>query len=109
MVTSVPAAWLVICTVSAGWQKVFSIDPQFGFLSHAHKFSDAIAANQVLAPAKTLGEMGRIVLNDYVHATLAALFVAVVLAMVVYGVMSIRRAAAAPGDTAREAGAVGAA
>ncbi|TMH46768.1 MAG: carbon starvation protein A [Betaproteobacteria bacterium] len=107
-VTIVPAAWLVICTVSAGLEKVFSADTKIGFLSHARQFGDAIAAGKVLAPAKTMGEMSRVVFNDYVDATLAALFVAVVLTMVVYGFISIRRAQAAPGVTAREIGAVAA-
>ncbi len=107
-VTIVPAAWLVICTVTAGLEKVFSADTKIGFLSHARQFGDAIAAGKVLAPAKTMGEMSRVVFNDYVDATLAALFVAVVLTMVVYGFLSIRRAQAAPGVTAREIGAVAA-
>ena len=105
-VTIVPAAWLVICTVTAGLEKVFSADSKIGFLSHARQFGDAIAAGKVLAPAKTMGEMSRVVFNDYVDATLAALFVAVVLTMVAYGFISIRRAQAAPGVTAREIGAV---
>jgi carbon starvation protein len=105
-VTIVPTAWLVICTVTAGLEKVFSADTKIGFLSHARQFGDAIAAGKVLAPAKTLGEMSRVVFNDYVDATLAALFVAVVLTMVAYGFISIRRAQAAPGVTAREIGAV---
>ena len=105
-VTIVPAAWLVICTVTAGLEKVFSADTKIGFLSHARQFGDAIAAGKLLAPAKTMGEMSRVVFNDYVDATLAALFVAVVLTMVVYGFISIRRAQAAPDVTAREIGAV---
>src|SRR5919108_5015321 len=101
-VTIVPTAWLMICTVTAGLEKVFSADTKIGFLSHARQFGDAIAAGKVLAPAKTMADMSRVVFNDYVDATLAALFVIVVLATVVYGVISIRRAMAAPGVTARE-------
>jgi carbon starvation protein len=107
-VTIVPTAWLVICTVTAGLEKVLSADTKIGFLSHARQFGDAIAAGKVLAPAKTMADMSRVVFNDYVDATLAALFVAVVLTMVVYGFVSIRRAQAAPGITAREIGAVAA-
>jgi carbon starvation protein len=103
-VTIVPATWLVICTVTAGLEKVFSADTKIGFLSHARQFGDAIAAGKVLAPAKTMADMSRVVFNDYVDATLAALFVIVVLTMVVYGVISIRRAMAASGVTAREVG-----
>ena len=105
-VSIVPATWLVICTVTAGLEKVFSADTKIGFLSHARQFGDAIADGKVLAPAKTMADMSRVVFNDYVDAMLAALFVLVVLTMVVYGFISIRRAQAAPGVTAREFGAV---
>ena len=91
-VTIVPAAWLVICTVTAGLEKVASPEPKVGFVSHALRFGEAVAAGKVLAPAKTLGEMGRIVFNDYVDAALAAVFVAIVIAMVVYGVIASLKA-----------------
>ena len=91
-VTLVPAAWLVVCTVTAGLEKVASPEPKVGFVSHALRFGEAVAAGKVLAPAKTLGEMGRIVFNDYVDAALAAVFVAIVIAMVVYGVISALKA-----------------
>jgi carbon starvation protein len=91
-VTIVPAVWLVTCTVTAGLEKVASPDAKVGFLSHALRFGEASAAGKVLAPAKTLDEMGRIVFNDYVDAALAALFVAIVIAMAVYGVIGARKA-----------------
>jgi carbon starvation protein len=101
-VTIVPATWLVVCTVTAGLEKVFSTNVSVGFISHAWKFSDAVAAGQVLAPAKSLEQMSRVIFNDYVDATLAALFVAVVISMVVYGVINIRRALGVPRETATE-------
>jgi carbon starvation protein len=107
-VTIVPATWLVICTVTAGLQKVFSPDPNVGFVSHALKYSDAIAAGKLLAPAKTVGEMSRIVFNDYIDASLAALFVLVVVATVIYGLINIWRALGDPQPTAMEIGLAGA-
>ncbi|HEX2655092.1 MAG TPA: carbon starvation protein A, partial [Xanthobacteraceae bacterium] len=77
--------------------------------SHALKYGDAIAAGQLLAPAKTLGEMSRIVFNDYVDASLAALFVLVVVSTVVYGLINIWRALGNPQPTAMETGFAGAA
>src|SRR5690349_21605633 len=109
LVTIVPATWLVICTTTAGLQKVFSPDPNVGFVSHALKYSDAIAAGQLLAPAKTLGEMSRIVVNDYIDATLAAVFVLVVVATVIYALLDIWKALASPQATAVEIGLAGAA
>ena len=103
-VTIAPATWLVVTTVTAGLQKVFSADPNVGFVSHALKFGNAAAAGQVVAPAKTLQEMSRIVFNDYVDAALAALFAAVVVASVIYGLISIRKALGSPRATAIEIG-----
>jgi carbon starvation protein len=106
-VTIVPTVWLVSCTVTAGLQKVFSADPAVGFLSHAARFSDAVAAGKVLAPAKTLSEMSRVVFNDYVDATLAAVFATIVVVMVVYGVFACIRAMGNPRSTSLEIGPTG--
>src|SRR5437870_207779 len=46
LVTIAPATWLVICTTTAGLEKVFSPDPNVGFISHALKYGEAIAAGQ---------------------------------------------------------------
>lgn len=107
-VTLVPTAWLLVCTLTAGLQKIFHTAPSIGFLAHAQRFSDAAAEGKILAPAKTLAEMHRVIFNDYVDAALAAAFVAVVLAMVVYGVLSIRKALGTPSVTAIEVGPAGA-
>ena len=103
-VTIVPAAWLVVTTVTAGLEKVFSPDPAVGFVSHAWKFSAALAQGNVLAPAKDLATMSRVVFNDYVDATLAAVFVAVVLVVLVYAVIDVRKALGSAKSTAVEIG-----
>ena len=103
-VTVVPTLWLLICTLTAGLEKAFSPNPKVGFLSHAGKFGQALSAQQVLAPAKSLAEMSRIIFNDYLDATLAILAVAIVLTVAVYGVVRIRQARAAPQNTAVEVG-----
>ena len=103
-VTILPATWLLVCTLTAGLQKVFHGLPSIGFLAHAQRFSEAATTGKILAPAKTMEEMHRVIFNDYVDATLAALFVAVVLAMVVYGVISIRKALGTSRVTAIEVG-----
>jgi carbon starvation protein len=82
---------------------VLSSDPSIGFVSHAWKFGDALAAGKILAPAKSIEEMQRIVMNDAVDATLAAIFVALVVAVLVFGLIEIRRALANPQVTAVEA------
>jgi carbon starvation protein len=105
-VTIVPTVWLLVCTLTAGLEKVFSSTPAIGFVSHAWRFSDALSGGKILAPAKTVEEMQRVIVNDYVDATLAALFIAVVLAMAVYGVIGIWRALSTQRITTVEVGGV---
>jgi carbon starvation protein len=103
-VTIVPTTWLVACTVTAGLEKVFSPNTSVGFLAHAARFSDAAAEGKILAPAKTMVEMGRIVFNDRVDATLAGLFAAIVVTVVVYGIIDVRRALSNKNSTVVEVG-----
>ena len=103
-VTIVPAVWHVVCTVTAGLEKVASPDPAVGFVAHALRFGSAAAAGQILAPAKSLETMGRVVFNDCVDAALAALFAVIVIVMVVYGVIGARKALSSLKDTTVEIG-----
>jgi len=103
-VTIVPTVWLLICTLTAGLQKIFHPNPLIGFWAHAQKFGDALAQGKVLAPAKSLEEMSRIVFNDYVDMWLSVAFVAVVLSMLVAGLISIRKALGNSKVTAIEVG-----
>ncbi len=101
-VTIVPTVWLLICTLTAGWQKTFSADPKVGFLAHGRKFSDALAEGTVLAPAKSVEQMNRIILNDYIDATLCIIFLLVVVSVVFYGIRAIMAARAANAPTSKE-------
>jgi carbon starvation protein len=101
-ITAVPMAWLLVCTLTAGWQKVFAADPKLGFLAHAHKFGAALAQDQVLAPAKSLADMQRVVRNDYVDASLALLFMTVVLITGLLGLRAALRARRSAVPTALE-------
>ncbi len=85
-VTAVPMTWLLICTLTAGGLKVFSSDPKIGFLAHAAKFGDALASGTVLAPATSIAQMQRIVLNDRIDAALALLFMSVVVIVLLLGI-----------------------
>ncbi|RJG16602.1 carbon starvation CstA family protein [Massilia cavernae] len=85
-VTLVPTVWLLICTLVAGWQKIFSENVKVGFMAHAEKFQTAIDQGIVLAPAKSMEQMERIVFNDYIDAGLSMFFMVVVLSVLVFGV-----------------------
>ncbi|KQV84972.1 carbon starvation protein A [Massilia sp. Root351] len=97
-VTMVPTVWLLLCTLTAGFQKIFDANPKIGFLAHAAKYSAAIAEEKVLAPAKSMAQMHQIVFNDYLDASLAGFFMVVVLSVLVFGVRTamIARANAKP-------------
>ena len=83
-VTLVPTAWLLVCTLTAGVEKIFSSDPRIGFIALADKFSDAAAQGKVLAPAKSIEEMQRVAFNNYLDAIVCGFFVVLVLAMCVF-------------------------
>ncbi|SDQ03264.1 carbon starvation protein [Pseudomonas grimontii] len=83
-VTMVPAVWLLICTTTAGFIKLFDANPAIGFLSLAKKYSDALANGQILAPAKSIDQMQHVIWNAYTNATLTALFLFVVFSILFY-------------------------
>lgn len=83
-VVGIPAAWILVVTLCAGWQKVFSADPKIGFFAHAEKFSTALSSGIVIAPAKHAEQMAQIVFNDRVDAVMALIFIAVLLAILLF-------------------------
>ncbi len=101
-VAGAPAAWLAVCTLTAGAEKLFSAVPAIGFLSHARVFAGALADGKLLAPAKSVADMRRIVTNDTVDASLIILFMTIVVLMLVAGFVSVRQAWGTPRITARE-------
>jgi len=101
-VSLAPLAWLLICTLSAGWDKLFHDDVRIGFLSHAAKFKAALAQGDVLPPAGSLAQMQQIVINDYVNATLCATFMAIVVSVAILGLRAGLRALRVPSFTAQE-------
>jgi carbon starvation protein len=101
-VTLVPTAWLLVTTLTAGWQKIFHPTPSIGFLAQARRFSDAAANGMILAPAKTVEETQRVAFNNYLDAAVCGFFVLLVLAMCVYAIIISLRALRATQPTAQE-------
>ncbi|MFG5863245.1 carbon starvation CstA family protein [Metapseudomonas sp. CR1201] len=101
-VTLIPATWLLICTTSAGVIKLIDPNPAVGFLALARKYSDALDAGQVLAPAKDIGQMQNVIFNAYTNATLTALFLFVVLSILFYAIKVGRNAWMKPERTDKE-------
>jgi carbon starvation protein len=77
-VTLAPLAWLLVVTLTAGWQKIFAADPRLGFLAHARDIASKVAAGTV---DSTTG--ARMIFNDRLDALLAGVFMLVVVALLI--------------------------
>ncbi|MEO6056520.1 MAG: carbon starvation CstA 5TM domain-containing protein, partial [Gemmatimonadales bacterium] len=76
-VTLGPLAWVLIVTLTAGWQKVFADDPRLGFLAHA-----AVTAEQVATGTMDAARGARLIFNDRLDAVAALAFMIVTLLVV---------------------------
>ncbi len=101
-VTILPASWLLICTVSAGFIKIFDSNPAVGFMAQAAKYRTGINSGQLVAPATSIEQMERIATNSYVNTGLTALFLFVVFSVLFYAVGAVRKARANPQRSDRE-------
>ncbi|HWW05491.1 carbon starvation CstA family protein [Collimonas sp.] len=101
-VTIVPTVWILICTLTAGWQKIFDANPRVGFLAHASKYQAALADGKLLAPAKSIAQMQQVIFNDYLDAGLAGFFILVLLSILGFGVKTVLAARAANRPSAKE-------
>ncbi len=103
-VTLLPTFWLLLCTLVAGFEKLFDPSPAIGFIAAYTKFSTAAAAGQIIAPAKTMEDMDRVVNNAVIDAVMTGLFILVVLAMVGFGLRAARQALGRDEATTHEIG-----
>jgi len=69
-VTLGPMAWLVVITMTASYQKIFSANPRIGFLSYANVLAGQIAAGKI--PAAKVAEMQRVIFNQRLDAVVTA-------------------------------------
>ncbi|MBW7982501.1 pyruvate/proton symporter CstA [Enterobacillus tribolii] len=87
-VALLPTAWLLICTLTAGWQKVFSPDAKVGFLAVANKFQAMIDSGNI--PVQyTQSQLAQLVFNNRLDAGLTLFFMIVV---VVIGFFALKTA-----------------
>jgi carbon starvation protein len=70
-----PLAWLLTVTMTAGWMKIFSVDPRLGFLSAAQDFEWRIAAG---GSAAQLAEWRSLALSNRVDAVVTGTFLVLV-------------------------------
>lgn len=97
-----PLTWLLVCTLTAGAEKLFHSDPRIGFLAHASKFSAALERGELLAPATSARQMQQIVWNDWLNASLCAALMAVLISVLLLGGRAAWRAWQSGQFTAQE-------
>jgi carbon starvation protein len=84
-VTLLPMAWLVVITMTASYQKIFSANPRIGFLSFAHALAAQIAAGTI--PAAKIAETHRVIFNQRLDAVVTAILATMILVLLVEAVV----------------------
>jgi len=96
-VTLVPMAWLVTVTMTASYQKIFSLNPRIGFLSGANDLAVQIASGAV--SAAKVAETHRLMFNLRLDAFVTSILALMILLLIVealaqwYAILSRRREA----------------
>jgi len=80
-VTLLPMAWLVIITMTASYQKIFSSNARIGFLAQANAMAAQLAAGKVAA-AK-IADTQRLIFNLRLDAAVTAVLAAMILVLLV--------------------------
>ena len=80
-VTLLPMAWLVIITMTASYQKIFSANARIGFLAQANAMAAQLAAGKVAA-AK-IADTQRLIFNLRLDAAVTAVLAAMILVLLV--------------------------
>ncbi len=83
-ISLIPLTWLLIVTMTAGYQKLFHTHPRIGFLAHAVSLSDKLAKGEI--PAEKIAETQTLIFNDRLDAGITALFMILVLVILVESV-----------------------
>ena len=79
--TLTPLLWLLAITMTAGYQKIFSSNVRIGFLAEAADRTRRLAAEAL--PAAESAKLERLIFNDYLDATITAVFMVLVIVVVV--------------------------
>ena len=100
-VALLPTSWLLICTLSAGWEKTFSDNTKLGFLAIANKFRAMIDSGTI--PAQyTEFQLAQLVFNNRLDAGLTIFFMGVVVVLAGFSLKTALKALQNPQPTANE-------
>jgi len=76
-VTLLPMIWLVVITMTASFQKIFSSNPRIGLLSFANALSAQLAAGKI--PTAKIVETQRVIFNQRLDAVVTAVLAGMIL------------------------------
>jgi carbon starvation protein len=80
-ITILPMIWLVMVTLTAGYQKMFHTDPHIGFLAEANRLESSIANGQVASDQVAIVQ--RQIFNNRLDAAVTGLFVLMVIVILI--------------------------
>jgi carbon starvation protein len=96
-VTLLPMAWLVIVTMTASYEKIFSANGRIGFLANASGLATQIAAGKI--PAAKIADTQRVIFNQRLDAVVTMVLASMILVLLVealgqwYAILSGRKKA----------------
>ncbi|MEQ4678319.1 pyruvate/proton symporter CstA [Providencia rettgeri] len=100
-VALVPTAWLLICTMTAGWEKTFSEDARVGFLAVANKFQAMIDSGNI--PVQyTESQLTQLIFNNRLDAGLTIFFMIVVVLLALFSIRTALKVLKSDQPTANE-------
>ncbi|HEY2775600.1 MAG TPA: carbon starvation CstA family protein [Candidatus Binatia bacterium] len=80
LTTFAPLVWLLVVTMTAGWQKIFSPDLRIGFLAMADSLAAQAGAGQIAADK--LSQTAHVIFNNRLDAAVTAVFMLLVAVVV---------------------------
>lgn len=90
LATLTPLIWLLVVTMTAGWQKIFSVDLRIGFLAQASHLKEQLAGG--LVAADKVAQTRHVIFNNQMDAAITAVFMILVAIVVLDAARVWRRA-----------------
>ncbi|MTC55994.1 carbon starvation protein CstA [Providencia rustigianii] len=100
-VALLPTSWLLVCTMTAGWEKTFSEDARVGFLAVANKFQAMLDSGNI-PPQYTESQLTQLIFNNRLDAGLTIFFMIVVVVLAIFSLRTALKALKSKEPTANE-------